>query len=235
MGADNGQGAGASAPLSTERVLLKALAIADSEGIDALSMRKLGRELDAGAMSLYHHVSNKEELLDGMVDLVFAEIHLPESGGDWKEAMRARAVSAREVLARHPWATTLLDSRTTPGRATRRHHEAVTACLRKAGFSIRLATHANWLLDSYVYGFALQEASLPFANADELANLIQDVLLPQLPPEEYPYLNESATELMQSDYNPADEFTYGLSLILDALERDRLSTNTPSQAARPPA
>jgi AcrR family transcriptional regulator len=204
-------------------VVRQALALADSEGIEALSMRRLGQELNAGAMSLYHHVRNKEELLDGIVDLVFAEIELPESQDDWRAAMRGRAVSAREVLARHPWAITLMASRTAPGPANLRHHEAVTACLRRAGFSIRMATHANWLLDSYVYGFALQEASLPFADAEELADMIHEVFLPQLPPEEYPYLNESATELMQSDYDPADEFTYGLSLILHALERDRLS------------
>ncbi len=158
-----------------------------------------------------------------MVDLVFAETHLPESRGHWQAAMRARAVSAREVLARHPWAISLVESRTTPGPANLRHHEAVTASLRKAGFSIQMATHANWLLDSYIYGFALQEASLPFADADELADMLHEVYLPQLPSEEYPYLNESAMELMESDYDPADEFTYGLDLILDALERGRLS------------
>lgn len=222
-GAATERGAGGSTPLSKERVLRQALALADKEGIDALSMRRLGRELGAGAMSLYHHVGNKEELLDGMVDLVFAEIHLPESGGRWQAAMRARAVSAREVLARHPWAITLMESRTTPGPANLRHREAVTASLRKAGFSIQMATHANWLLDSYIYGFALQEASLPFADADELADMTHEVFLPQLPPEEYPYLNEAATELMEGDYDPADEFTYGLDMILDALERGRLS------------
>jgi AcrR family transcriptional regulator len=221
VGAATERGAGGPTPLSKERVLRQALALADNEGIEAVSMRRLGRELDAGAMSLYHHVGNKEELLDGMVDLVFVEIHLPESPGDWQAAMRAWAVSAREVLARHPWAITLMQSRTTPGPANLRHHEAVTASLRKAGFSIPMATHANWLLDSYIYGFALQEASLPFAGADELEDMIHEVFLPQLPPEEYPYLNESATELMQSDYDPADEFTYGLDLILDALERGR--------------
>ncbi|WP_411722615.1 TetR/AcrR family transcriptional regulator [Mycetocola sp.] len=216
-------GAGGPTPLSKERVLRQALALADNEGLDALSMRRLGRELDAGAMSLYHHVRNKEELLDGIVDLVFAEIYLPESTGDWQAAMRARAVSAREVLARHRWAITLMDSRTTQGPASLRHHEAVTASLRKAGFSVQMATHANWLLDSYIYGFALQEASLPFADAGELTDMIHEVFLPQLPPEEYPYLNESATELMESDYDPADEFTYGLSLILGALEHARSS------------
>jgi AcrR family transcriptional regulator len=223
--ADAGRSTGTSTPLSKERVLRHALALADSEGIDALSMRKLAQELNAGAMSLYHHVGNKEELLDSMVDLVFAEIRQPESG-DWQSEMRAWAVSARDVLAHHPWAITLMASRTTPGPANLRYHEVVTACLRKAGFSIRMATHANWLLDNYTYGAAVQAASLPFADAGQLADMIDEVFLPQLPAEEYPYLNESATELMQSDYDPADEFTYGLSLILDALERDRLSAKS---------
>lgn len=224
VGAATERGAGGFAPLSKKRVLRRALAVADNEGMGALSMRRLGKELDAGAMSLYHHVGNKEELLDDMVDLVFAEIHLPESRGDWQAAMRAEAMSAREVLARHPWAISLMESRTTPGPANLRHREAVTACLRQAGFSVQLATHANWLLNSYVYGHALQEASLPFAGAGELADMLPEVYLPQLPPDEFPYLNESAMELMSSDYNPADEFTYGLDLILGALEHARSST-----------
>lgn len=223
VGAATERGAGIPTPLSKERVLRQALALADNEGIDALSMRRLGKELDAGAMSLYHHVGNKEELLDGMVDLVFAEIHLPESQGDWQAAMRREAVSAREVLARHPWAIALMESRTTPGVANLRHREAVTASLRKAGFSVQMATHANWLLNSYVYGFVLQEVGLPFADAGELGDMIHEVYLPQLPPEEYPYLNESATTLMESNYDPADEFTYGLNLILGALEHARSS------------
>lgn len=229
MGKVSGKGAGVPAPLSKERVLRQALTLADTEGIDALSMRNLARELGAAAMSLYHHVANKDELLDGMVDLVFAEIDLPEDGDAWAVAMRARAVSAREVLARHPWAIALMEARTTPGPANLRHREAVTACLRKAGFSIEKATHANWLLDSYIYGFALQEASLPFAGSDGLADMTQEVFLPQLPPEKYPYLNESAAALTRSGYDPTDEFIYGLNLILDALERDRLSESSPLQ------
>lgn len=221
MAADARPGAGATPPLSKERVLSRALALADSEGIDALSMRRLGRELGAGAMSLYHHVRDKEELLDGMVDLVFAEIHLPESRSDWQAAMRVWAVSARDVLARHPWAIALMETRTQPGPANLRNREAVTATLRKAGFGVRMATHAHWLLDSYIYGFALQAATLPFSDADELTEMAEEVFLPQLPPEQYPYLNEAATELVQGDYDPADEFAYGLDLILDALDRDR--------------
>jgi AcrR family transcriptional regulator len=208
----------ADAGLSKERVVIEAIRLADREGVDGLSMRRLAGVLDAGAMSLYHYVSSKDELLDAMVDVLFEEIDLPPAGPDWQSAMRARAVSARQVLGRHRWAIGLLESRTSPGPANLRHHEAVTACLREAGFSVVMATHANWLLDSYVYGYALQAASLPFDTADEFADAAEQVYLPQLPPEEFPYLNESAAALAVGDYDPADEFTFGLDLILAALE-----------------
>jgi AcrR family transcriptional regulator len=174
-------------------------------------------------MSLYHYVASKEELLDAMIDVVFEEIELPPEETDWQSAMRRRAVSARQVLARHPWANGLMGSRTSPGPANLRHHEAVTACLRRAGFPVLMATHANWLLDSYVYGFALQEASLPFDTADELADMTQDVFLPQLPPDEFPYLNESAATLVAVGYDPAEAFRFGLDLVLAALDPLRAS------------
>jgi hypothetical protein len=132
-------------------------------------------------------------------------------------------VSARAALRRHGWAIGLMDSRTSPGPANLQHHEAVTACLRRAGFSVEMAVHANWLLDGYVYGFVLQEASLPFDSADDFADLAVDVYLPQLPAEQYPYLNEAAATLAAAGYDPADEFTFGLDLILDALEAMRTS------------
>lgn len=222
MGAATERGAGGPTPLNKERVLRQALALADNEGIDALSMRRLGRELDAGAMSLYHYVGNKEELLDGMVDLVFAEIHLPESRGDWQAAMRARAVSAREVLARHPWAITLMESRTTPGPANLRHREAVTASLRKAGFSIPMATHANWLLDSYIYGFALQEATLPSDIAATAEARRQDLTTADLAlATRFPHLIEVVEELGASGYDYTGQFQRGLKLILDGIEQLR--------------
>jgi len=192
--------------------------LADREGVDGLSMRRLAGELGAGAMSLYYYVANKDELLDAMIDVVFGEIELPPDGVDWQSAMRRRSTSAREVLGRHPWAIALMESRTAPGPANLRHREAVTACLRRAGFSVVAATHANWLLDSYVYGFALQEASVPFDSAAELADMTQDVYLPQLPADEFPYLNESATALMAAGYDPGEEFAFGLDLVLGALE-----------------
>ena len=218
------QGQGTSdTKLSKQRVVLEAVGLADGEGVDGLSMRRLAAVLGAGAMSLYHYVANKEELLDAMIDIVFEEIALPTDATDWQSAMRQRAISTRQVLARHPWAIGLLESRTSPGPANLRHHEAVTACLRRAGFSVLMATHANWLLDSYVYGFALQESSLPFDTADEFADTTEDVFLPQLPPDQFPYLNESAAALVAAGYDPADEFIFGLDLVLAALEPLRAS------------
>ena len=225
---------GAEAGLSKRRVAVEAIRLADREGVDGLSMRRLAGALGKGAMSLYHYVANKEELLDAMVDLLFEEIELPHEDLDWREAMRRRSLSAREVLARHPWAIGLLESRTSPGPANLRHHEAVIACLRRAGFSVVTATHANWLIDSCVYGYALQEASLPFDTADELAELTEDVYLPQLPPEEFPYLSESAAALIGTGYDPAEEFVFGLDLVLAALEPLRGPAERRSQDASSP-
>src|SRR6476646_6435958 len=139
-----------SARLNRDKVVGSASALADAAGIESLSMRKLGGELGVEAMSLYNHVSNKGDLTDGMIDGVFAEIDLPTGGTDWQTAMRRRAISVRAVLARHPWATGLMESRTTPGPATPRHHDAVLGILREAGFSIVLAAHASSVIDSYI-------------------------------------------------------------------------------------
>lgn len=223
MAAREQRRAASDAGLSKQRVVAEAVRIADREGVDGLSMRRLAGALGAGAMSLYHYVANKEELLDAMIDIVFDEIELPPEGTDWQSAMRREAISARQVLSRHPWAISLMESRTSPGPANLRHREAVTACLRRAGFSVLMATHANWLIDSHVYGYALQEASLPFDTADEFADMTEDVYLPQLPPEEFPYLNESAAALVAAGYDPAEEFEFGLNLVLAALEPLRAS------------
>lgn len=212
------------AGLSRQRVVVEAIRLADREGVNGLSMRRLAGELGAGAMSLYHYVASKDELLDAMIDSIYEEIELPPDEIDWQSAIRRRGLSARQILVSHPWAIGLLESRTSPGPANLRHHEAVFACLRRAGFPILMATHANWLLDSYVYGFALQEASLPFDTAGELSVMITDVYLPQLLPEEFPYLNESAAALVAAGYDPAEEFIFGLDLILSALEPLRAST-----------
>lgn len=169
-------------------------------------------------MSLYHHVGDKDDLLDGMVDVVFSEIELPPSGSDWKTAMRQRAISARKVLARHPWAIGLMESRTTPGPANLRHHDDVLGILRDAGFSLEFATQAYSILDSYIYGSALQEASLPFGTWDELGEVAQ-AIVKQMPADEYPNLRQAATELAASGFDFSDQFELGLDLILDSLEK----------------
>ncbi|MFC5380275.1 TetR/AcrR family transcriptional regulator [Aquipuribacter nitratireducens] len=204
--------------MSTRRVVEEAIRLADHEGVDGLSMRRLAAVLGAGAMSLYRYVASKEHLLDAMVDVVFEEIDLPPEDADWRTAMRQRSASAREVFARHPWAIGVVESRTSPGPAHLRHREAVTACLRRAGFSVVTATHAHWLLDAYVYGSALQEATLPFDTRADFADVTEEVLLPRLAPEEFPYLHESAAELVATGYDPAEEFLFGLDLVLGALE-----------------
>lgn len=204
--------------LSKRRVAVEAVRLADSEGVDGLSMRRLAGVFGAGTMSLYHYVASKDELLDAMIDIVFEEIELPPTDADWQQAMRRHAESAREALTRHAWAITLIESRTSPGPANLRHREAVIACLRRAGFSVVMAAHANWLLDSYVYGHAIQASSLPFDSAEELADMADDVYLPQLPPDQFPFLHESATALFASGYDPTAEFSFGLDLVLAALE-----------------
>ena len=206
-------------PLSRDRVLRAAVALADESGIEALSMRKLGEALGVEAMSLYNHVANKSELLDGMVDAVFGEIDLPSVDAEWTTAMRQRAISARAALRRHRWAIGLMESRRSPGPATLRHHDAVLGCLRRAGFSIELTAHAYALLDSYIYGFALQEASLPFEGPEETAEVAREILA-QFSLDAYPYLTELAVEhVLKPGYDYGDEFEIGLDLILDGLER----------------
>ena len=205
-------------PLSRGQVLQAAVTLADESGIGALSMRKLGQVLGVEAMSLYNHVASKGDLLDGMIDVVFSEIGLP-AGDGWKAAMRQRAISVREVLGRHRWAIGLMESRSSPGPATLRHHDAVLGCLRGAGFSVELTAHAYSLLDSYIYGFALQEASLPFGTAEETAQVAEEIA-GQMPAGEYPHLAELATtHVLQPGYQYGGEFEIGLDLILDALER----------------
>jgi AcrR family transcriptional regulator len=224
--AATGQAAARRAPLSRDQVLQAAVALADEGGVGALSMRKLGQVLGVEAMSLYNHVAGKADLLDGMIDVVFSEIGLPPAVGGWKSAMRARALSARAVLGRHRWAIGLMESRKSPGPATLRHHDAVLGCLRGAGFSVELTAHAYSLLDSYIYGFALQEASLPFGTPEETAQVTKDIA-GQMPADEYPHLAELATaHILQPGYQYGSEFEIGLDLILDALERSAVRDTT---------
>src|ERR687896_992426 len=160
-------------PLSKERVLHAAVALAARDGIESLTMRKLADEIGVGVMSLYYYVPNKEELITGMVDIVFAEIELPPRDVDWRAAMRRRALSTREALNRHRWAVGLMESQEMPGPASIRLHDAVLGCLREAGFSIEMTIQAYSLIDAYIYGFAIQEKTVPFDTAEDAAAVAQ--------------------------------------------------------------
>ena len=207
--------------LTRERVLRAAIAHADAGGLDALSMRKLAEELDVAPMALYRHVANKDDLIDGMVDVVFSEVGLPSIGPDWTTAMRQRAISLRDVLARHRWAIGLMESRRNPGPANLRHHDAVIGCLRAGGFDMALVAHAYSVLDGYIYGFALTKMNLPFESGDDVAEIAETMLEP-FPVNEYPNLVEFlAKHVMKPGYDYGDEFEYGLDLILRGLEMAR--------------
>ncbi|MEU7981485.1 TetR/AcrR family transcriptional regulator [Micromonospora sp. NPDC049081] len=205
--------------LSRERVLRAAVAIADADGLGALTMRSLAAALHAKPMSLYHYIRNKDELLDALVDGVFAEIDLPAPGGDWRAEVRRRCLSARTVLARHPWALTLIETRTSPGPATLRHHDRMLGVLRGGGFSLPMTAHAYAVIDAYVFGFVLQEASLPFDGGGS-ATEVADAIMAGFAAGDYPHLVEFATQhVRQPGYDFGGQFTFGLDLILAALAK----------------
>jgi AcrR family transcriptional regulator len=209
----------ARARLTRERVIQAALSVADSGGLGSLTIRSLAKELGAKPMSVYYHVANKDEILGALVDIVFSEIQLPVPGGDWRSEMHKRACSAREVLGRHRWAIGLLESRTDPGPANLRHHDIVIATLQTAGFSAELIAHAYALIDSYVYGSALQEAALPFQGPERDGDVMKSIM-EQMPADEYPHLVHMATSYyLRPGYDFGDEFGFGLDLILDGIER----------------
>lgn len=205
-------------PLSRQRALAVAVEVADDSGLGGLTMRKLAAALGVEAMSLYYHVANKEDILDGMVDLVFGEIELPSGESDWKTEMRERAVSARQALMAHPWAVPLMDSRSNAGPSILRHHNAVIGSLRQAGFSLEMAAHAFSLLDSYIFGFVLQDTNLPFETLEEL-EAVATSIMDQFPVDDYPYFVELTVDhVLKPGYSYSDEFLFGLEFILDGLE-----------------
>jgi AcrR family transcriptional regulator len=206
--------------LNRDRVLRAAVAVADAGGIGGLTIRSLADELGVKPMSVYHYVANKDEILDGIVDAVFSEIELPAAGDDWQAELRRRADSARLALKRHPWAIGLMESRSAPGPATLRHHDAVIGALRTAGFSVALTAHALALLDSYVYGFVLQEVSSPFKPPETVGGDVSEPMPQRFPAGEYPHFVEMATQhIVKPGYDFGDEFEFGLTVILTALAR----------------
>jgi len=203
--------------LTPERVIEGAVALADEIGIEAFTIRKLADALDSKPMTIYHHVPNKEAIIDGMVDSVFAEIELPLTDLDWRSAILVRCQSMRTSLIRHRWAAPLMESRTTPGPATLRHHDAVLGCFRGAGFSLELTGHAYAVIDAFVYGFALQESTLPATSGDDMAELAGSII-EQMSTDRYPHLSEfTADYVLQPGYDFGREFDIGLGLILDGL------------------
>lgn len=208
-------------PLSAERIVEAAVAVADAEGLTGVSMRSVGRQLGVEAMSLYHHVAGKEALLDALADRIFTQIATPTVGAPWRAEMTARAESARSVLSAHPWGIGLIESRRHPGPAVLTHHDAVIGCLRAAGFSVALAAHAFSVLDAYVFGFVITELNLPF-EADEGAEEFVAGLADVLDPAAFPHLTEMIGEqVVGGGYAYGNEFGFGLDLILDGIERHR--------------
>jgi AcrR family transcriptional regulator len=205
------------APVNRARALERALVVADSEGIEAVTMRRLARELGVEAASLYHHVRGKDEILDGLVDVVAAEIEVPSPGGNWRDVIGRRAQNTRAVLLQHPWAVSLMASRTTPGAATLSVLEAGIRAFREGGFSVQLAAHAVSAVDSYVHGFVLQEVNLPFRDGSELAAMT-GAIMEQFPAADYPYLFELTIEhVLQPGYAYGNEFDSGLAIVLDGI------------------
>ena len=208
-------------PLSRERVLRAAIALADEGGIESLSMRKLGQELGVEAMSLYHHVANKDDLLDGIVDVVTSEIEVPSDETDWKEAIRRTAISSHDVFVRHRWSCSLMMRRARPSPDRIRWMEAVLRTFREAGFSADMTHHAFHALDSHITGFTLWQVSMPFETKEELVDLAEG-FMQSIPADEYPYIIEHAEQhIAPSSPDGKSEFEFGLDLILDGLERLR--------------
>ena len=209
------------APVNIARTLQVALAVADGEGIDAVTMRRLARELGVEAASLYHHVQGKNQILDGLVDLVAAEIDLPAPSPalstGWRTAISERAYNTRAVLRRHPWAVSLMASRSSPGPATLRLLETGIRCFREDGFSVALAARAISAVDSYVHGFVLQEVNLPFRDESELAAMT-GAIMETFPATEFPYLFELTVEhVLQQGYDYGAEFDSGINIVLDGI------------------
>ncbi len=207
------------APLSRERVLAAAVSLADERGLESLTMRELGVRLGVEAMSLYNHVANKDDILDGMVDLVVSEIDLPSGATGWREAMRARAISAQAVFSRHPWVSALIDARESSGPARLRYLDWVVGTLRRAGFTLEQAAHAFSLLDSYIYGFGRQQLNAS-GGGDMEPEQMAEAFLQAIPADEYPYLREMVVDYaLGPGHDENADFAFGLDLILDGLGR----------------
>ncbi len=206
-------------PLSRGQILHIALHLADEGGLNALSMRKVAQELGVKAMSLYNHVANKDDIIDGIVDIVVSEIELPHFDLDWKTAMRQRAFSTHEVLLKHPWAAMAIMSRINVGPAMLRYVDTTIGCLREAGFSWEMADHAWNAIDSHIYGFTLQELNFPI-EASEYAETAES-FISYIPPDQYPYMHQLSLYVIDGSYDGLHDFEFGLDFVLDGLDKLR--------------
>ncbi len=205
--------------LNRARVLDAAVDLADEIGIEALTIRKLADALGVGAMTIYHHVPSKEEIIDGMVEIVYAEVEKPPADADWRDAIRHRCISARQVLKRHPWAAPLMNTRTSPGPANLSHHDSVIGCLRNGGLSIPMTAHAYAILDGFVYGFTFDENTLPAAGGEGFAEAAKQIAA-HFPRDDFPNLAELTFEhVLKPGYDYGVSFEFGLDLIIDGLDR----------------
>ena len=203
--------------LSRDHILASAVALADEVGIEALTIRKLATAIDTKPMSIYRHVASKEDIVDGMVERVFAEIQRPPTDHDWLDALRQRCISAKAALNRHPWAAPLMQSRISPGSQTLGHHNAVVGCLRRGGLTWPMVAHANAMLDAFIYGFALLEASLPSMAEGEFVAVVEDITQ-TLDPDAYPHLVGFTNEhVFQPGYDFSNSFEFGLDRILETV------------------
>ncbi|MCQ1994231.1 TetR/AcrR family transcriptional regulator C-terminal domain-containing protein [Arthrobacter sp. zg-Y1171] len=206
--------------LNRDAVLRAGVELADQVGTDGFTMRTLADELGVVPMALYKHVANKQELLEGMVDLVWAEVTEPESARGWKQAVRDRAASLWTALVTHRWAVGRMEAAGRPGPESLRQHNAMLGCLRQSGFTFRAAVHVMSLLDAYVYGFALQQKTLSFETPEESAEAAADTLNGESAEvaARYPYLLEVVGELAKQGYDYDAEFNVGLDVLLDGIE-----------------
>jgi AcrR family transcriptional regulator len=206
-------------PLTRDRILRAAIRIADEEGLDALTMRRLGQELGVQAMSLYNHVANKDDLYQGIVDLALSEIEVPSPELDWKAALRQSAISAHQAFVRHPWACNLHMATPSVNDERMLWMEGVLRTLREAGFSPNMTHHAYHALDSHITGFTLWLVNMPFDSREELLDMAEQ-FIPRIPADRFPYVIEHANEHLEDpDPDEPSEFEFGLDLILEGLER----------------
>jgi AcrR family transcriptional regulator len=218
-------------PLTRDRVVRAAIDLADDAGIEALSMRRLGQALGVEAMSLYNHVANKDDILNAIVEIVESDIELPQPGADWKPALRRTAISAHDVLERHPWAASLAGSAIGPRPVRWRYMNAILGCLREAGFSAEMTDRAYHSLESHIAGFTLWASQMDIdeeAFPDLAATFLREL------PEDLPYLVEHVHQhLKERDAAGEGTFAFGLDLILDGLERFRRQAPRSQPKRRP--